>query len=104
MGNREGRLNLVFGKRIKGECLWYKKKVLGREKGGVLLKKKGIPEKLKKEQGEKRKKRKRRENKNLSQEQYHFLIKEGRSCIAKSSHTEITSEAEVRSLTSASNK
>ena len=57
MGNEERRLNLVFGERIKGECWWYKMKVLGREKeGGVLLKKKGNPEKL--EKNKERKERK----------------------------------------------
>ena len=35
---------------------------------------------------------------------HHFLIKEGRSCITKSSHTQITSENKVRSLTSIYNK
>ena len=57
----------------------------------------------KENQREKKKKEKKGEQ-NLSQKEHHFLIKEGRSCIPKSSHTQITSEGEVRSLTSVYNR
>ena len=37
MENIGEKLNLVFGERIKGECLWYKRKVLGRDEGDFWL-------------------------------------------------------------------
>ena len=70
MGNEGERLNLIFGERIKGECLGDKKRIFGKEKKRTF----GLldPEKLIKEnQREKKRKEKKREQ-NPKQKQYYF--------------------------------
>ena len=86
-------------KEIKGENERYKREILREEKG--LLAFWEDPEKEEKT----REKRNGEEERAIPKpNEYHFLIKEGRSCIPKSSHTQITSEGEVGSLTSVYNK
>ena len=91
-----------LGKEINGENGRDKRKVLGREKWTFdTLEDLGEARERKTREKKKRKEKKREQN--PSQNNI-TLTKEGKSCIPKSSHYQITSEGPVRSLPSVFNK
>ena len=107
MENEGERLNLVFGERIKGDGGKDKRKFLGKREGtfeertfGLL----NIFEILRKEKTREKRERKEEKEEQVLAKTNIFWRKERKSCIPISSHTQIISEGEVRSLISVYNK